>query len=134
MNTKHAFKETPRVSHGRKIIGATVTSCLLISATILVQSWFRPSSVRSSISSSSTAHGDSSRRSPGRVPAYAMPLNRVSRAEARQILKRAGYQDVRGLREDGAYFRATASRAGNGWEVEVDRSTRLIARAPYGSR
>lgn len=134
MDTKYAFAETHRARLGRRIIAATVTSCLLISVTLLTHSCFRPFSMQTSISSSPTVHGESSRRSSSFTPTYPVPVDRLSRAEARQILKSAGYQDVRGLREDGAYFRATAFRAGNGWEVEVDRSTRLIARAPYGTR
>jgi hypothetical protein len=134
MITKRARPDIQTSRLKSETIFAIVVLCVLISAALLVILGVGPGREETITYSPSHSHGASSTRLSSSAPADALAAKRLTRAEARQILSLAGYQEVRGLRSDGTYFRATAVRFGNSWEVEIDPGTRLISRAPLSAR
>ena len=108
MKTNLDGHEMRRSRLDRKIVAVAVTLCLLTSVAHLVFSAFRTGGGEDLVSYSS--NGQSSTPFNAARRTHGLPANRLGRAEARQILERAGYQEVRRFRSDGAYFRATAVR------------------------
>jgi hypothetical protein len=135
MRIQRALPKTPKSPPGNNAFAfALIILCMLISAALLVVSHFQPEDVETITSSPSPSRNRFSSSFGGTAPAAALERQGLTRSEAREILARAGYHDVRGFRSDGLYFRATAVRTGNSWEVEVDSYTQVIARAPLSAR
>lgn len=134
MITKRARPDNQSSRLKSEPVLALVILCVLISVVLLVILGVGPGREETTTSSSSHPHGAPSTRLGSSAPANTLVAERLTRAEAREILSFAGYQEVRGLRSDGTYFRATAVRFGNSWEVEIDPGTRQISRAPLAAR
>jgi hypothetical protein len=133
MNIKRARPEIQKSRLENEVILAVVILYVLLSAVLLAIHHVQPDNVETQTSSTSPSHGEfataPARPSSGTNVAPAP----VALTDAHQLLTRAGFQEVRGLRAGGTGFQATAIKEGQTWEVEVDAITQQITRVPQAA-
>jgi hypothetical protein len=128
MNIK---RERPPIQKSRlenEVILAVVILYVLLSAALLAIHHIQPEGTETKTSSSSPSHSEFSTGSDAPDPASAA-VEPLTLTQAHQLLTRDGFQEIRGIREGGKGFQATAIKEGKTWEVEVDARTRQISRA-----
>lgn len=126
MNIK---RERPNVKKSRlenEVILAVVILYVLLSAVLLAVHHIQPAQTETRTSSTSPSHEAFHSGTPSDAGAQSGTAE-LSLVETHALLTRQGYQEIRGLRRDGAHYRAAAIKDGKTWEVEVDPVTHGIA-------